>query len=258
MPSCKQITELATSRREGALDDEARRAFDGHLSGCPGCQAYLRQLDLSSQALGALPDPEVPVALRASLLAAFDARQAADEQARARAAARQPAWAALLGVVGAVALLVAGSENLSPALADWAVGAGLAAAAAGLAAVARRLTPGVGAAAVSAALVAAVVRGAPGAGPDLAGLECLAIELGCAGLVAGAGWLATRRTPDPAALGTWAVAGALAGGAALQVGCHGSSHLEHLLAFHVAGVLGVVVAALLLGRRRPARAAGAS
>ncbi|HET9553720.1 MAG TPA: hypothetical protein VFP50_12195, partial [Anaeromyxobacteraceae bacterium] len=78
-------------------------------------------------------------------------------------------------------------------------------------------------------------------------------ELAAAGATAGVAWLVLRRGAAPllrSTLGAWAVAGALAADAALQISCaeHGSA--AHLVAFHLAGVLLVLGAGLLasLGR----------
>lgn len=256
MTSCKEISELATAYREGGLEPAIRRAYEVHLAGCPGCRAFDGQLQVTARAVAALPPPELPAALQQRLLAAFDARQAALRQAPARAPAAPPgarwhAWEAVFGVAGVAALLVGLARHPSHAVADWIVAAALAAGAMAFAALVRRLTVRFAAAALSAALVAAALRGVEGPLAGGTGLDCLLTELGAAAVVTGVGWLASRRTGGLAALGGWAVAGALAGDAALQIACAERTSLPHLLAFHAGGVL-LVAAAVLLLTRRPA------
>jgi len=258
MPSCKEITELATSWSEGALDPVAERSFDDHLAACSGCRTWVRQLDVTARAIGSLPPPELPAELRDRLLRGFDAWRAARGagEAPARAAARpqgggRHAWEAFFAVVAVVAFLVGIARNPSHALEDWAVASALAAGAIGLAAVARRFTLRFAAAAVSAAFVAAVVRGgSEGRLGFPAGLECLLTVAGAAAAVTGAAWLAARRGRGSVALGAWAVAGALAGDAALQIACGRNESLPHLAAFHAGGVLAVAALAAAVARLR--------
>jgi hypothetical protein len=49
-------------------------------------------------------------------------------------------------------------------------------------------------------------------------------------------------------LGAWAVAGALAGDATLQITCSHHAALSHLLVFHAGGVLAVLAASWLWSR----------
>jgi anti-sigma factor RsiW len=60
MTSCRDIAERADSLAEGGLDPALRRELEAHLAGCPQCQAFVAQLDLTSRALRALPPPELP------------------------------------------------------------------------------------------------------------------------------------------------------------------------------------------------------
>ena len=75
------------------------------------------------------------------------------------------------------------------------------------------------------------------------GVDCMLDELVAAALpLAATAWM-FRRRPFPGALATAAAAGALAGQAALHIGCSGSHNASHLWVFHVGGV----AAAALLG-----------
>lgn len=260
MWTCRQTVEMATDRSEGSLDGSARIAFDEHLLGCAGCAAYVRQLDVTRQALGRLPEPEVSPALSEAILAGFDALVGAQGGAPARDPA--PGWrfspwptaGALVGIV----LLLAFARQRSQAPDDWAVAAVLALAALAVASRAGRLAVGVVLAAVAASIAAALAGGSAG-GLDVAtGAECLAMELALGALVAGAAWVGVRgetKAKVRPALATGGLAGALAADAALQLACHSHGALPHLLAFHVGGV--VVVAAVAAAVVRSARRAGA-
>jgi hypothetical protein len=260
MPTCKQMTEMATDRVEGALGFLDRLRFDRHLAGCDGCQAYVRQLEATIQALRRLPEPEVSPALDDALMAQFDAwaaarpaPQANPPTPEARATARFAPWPAL-GAAAMLGLLVAFARNRSQAPDDWMVGAALAAAALAMAALAGRLAVGVVVAAVSAAVAAALFAGRGGALDAATGVDCLGLELVAAAAVGGAAWLGTRggsRVVVRRSLAAGAVAGALVADAALQITCGSHGALPHLLAFHVGGVL-LVSAAALLVLRKPA------
>jgi hypothetical protein len=256
MPTCKEITELATGSLEGALDPATRRGVEQHLAGCPGCRTWLEQLDVARRAVGSLPPPQLPGHLREQLMGQLDARLAARgravEPVRAAAGPEGPgqfAWEALLALAAVVALLAGLAHHPSRAPGDLAVASGLAAGAIALGLLARRLTLRLAAVAVSAALVAAMVRGGPGPLAALMGLECLVTEAAAAVAVAGAAWLAFRRGARSGRRGAWLVVGALGGDAALQVACAGQTSLPHLLAFHAGGVLAAAAVALVAGRR---------
>lgn len=251
MPSCKEITEVATIFLEGGLGSAAQLGVEEHLATCAGCRTWMRQLEITARAVGALPAPQLSDELRARLLDQFDALQAR-RAARAGAAvqaAGPPAWPAAVAVVGAVAVQVGAARSPSHAVGDWAASLALAAVAFALALLVRRVTLRVALVAASAALAAAVVRG--GSGPLAAwrGLECLLVELATAAVVVGAAWLVNRRPMGHAVLGSWAVAGALAGAAALQVSCSEHLSLAHGVTSHVAGVVVVAAAASIAARR---------
>jgi len=263
MLNCRQLTELATSYTEGALDPATTRSVEEHLGTCQGCRTWQAQLTLAARLLRSLPQPEVTAEARDAALRQFDAWQAARAAGGVPAAVeglatgragRVPDIAeagsgrriavALVAVVGLAALLVLAARRPSLSPGDWAVAGALTLAAIGIAALARRLTAAFAAAAVSASLVAAVVRGGAGPWELAAGLDCLVTEVAAAAGLATVGWLAARRRLDPAHPSVWAVAGALAGDAALQITCGSHGSLAHLALFHVGGVL---LTALLAG-----------
>lgn len=260
-PTCQQLAAQASELLDGRLDPGTLRAFQAHLASCDGCRAFVAQLEATRLALGRLPPPEVPAALREDLLARFDAL-AAGAPAPAHAEASGPGAGRLLPwiVAGAAAivgaLLVLASRHASQAPADLVVSAGLAAASLAVAATAHRFAARhavLGAAAAGLAALAAGRGGAPEAGE---GALCLAAELGAAGAVGLVAWSLARRSPGaPArrAFGAGALAGALMADAALQLTCGAHLALAHLAAFHLGGVAVVAaVAARLL--RSPARA----
>lgn len=45
--TCREVVELATDHFEAALPAPDRERFAAHVAGCPGCQAYLRQLRIT-------------------------------------------------------------------------------------------------------------------------------------------------------------------------------------------------------------------
>jgi hypothetical protein len=248
MLTCRQMTEMATDRSEGHLGSLERERFDRHLEGCDGCRAYVRQLEVTTQALRRLPEPEISAALNDALMA-----QLAVARAPARAPSRFSPWP-VLGAVAVLGLLLAFARNRSQSPDDWLVGAALAVAALAVAAMAGRFAVGVVVAAVSAAVAAALFAG--GQGPLAAdhGAVCLSIELVAAAAVGGAAWLGARGgTPQAVrrSLAAGAVAGALAADAALQITCGAHNAMPHLLMFHAAGVLLVAAVALLVGLKRP-------
>jgi hypothetical protein len=122
-----------------------------------------------------------------------------------------------------------------------------------LAALGRRVTFGSAAVAVSTSLGAALLAGRSGSLDFSTGLECLLI-VGLASVgSAGAAWGWLRGEPVERrrhGAGSSAVAGALAGVAALQIVCGAHSSLVHLLTFHVGGLLLMAAAALLVSRSR--------
>ena len=248
MLTCKQMTEMATDRAEGYLEPPERDRFDRHLAGCDGCRAYVKQLELTTQALRRLPEPEISSALDDALMAQFVAARAP-----AGASPRFSPWPVLAGG-GVLALLLAFARNRSQSPEDWAVGAALAVTALAVAALAGRFALGVVVAAVSASLAAALVAGRGGGLQVAIGVHCLGTELMAAAAVAGAAWLGARGGSPVAvrrSLAAGAVAGALVADAALQITCGAQDATAHLLTFHVGGVLIVAAAALLAWKVKP-------
>jgi len=261
MPTCKQMTEMASDRTEGNLGFLERLRFDRHLTRCEGCQAYVRQLAATTQALRHLPGPEIPPALNAALMAQFDAWAAtrpavpaAVERSRPPSPAGRLALWPVLGSLATLGLLVAFARNRSQAPDDWMVGAALAVAALLMGSLAGRFAVGVVVAAVSAAVAAALFAGRGGALEVATGVDCLGLELLAAAAVGGLAWFGARggsREAVRRSLAAGAVAGALIADAALQITCGAHHSLPHLFAFHVGGVVAVAAGALLVLLRRP-------
>lgn len=266
MLTCREITELASDHAEGHLAEAVHRQVVAHLAGCPGCAAWVRQLAATSTALRSLPEPALPAALQASLLDRFDARTRARAAAGPAGAAPgssrvgwRLAWAPALAVAAGFGLLVGLARRTSEAPFDWVVAVVLAAVAVALVVAWRRLTVGFAALAAASAVLAAVSTGGPGSLDGAEGLECLLAVGGMAAATTGAAWAVLRREPGEvlgSAMGTWAVAGALAAVAALQVACGAHSSLAHLLVFHVGGLLAVMAVAHLAARRSAGLARG--
>lgn len=52
--TCKELVELVTAYREGALSPLERERFDAHIAICPPCARYVEQIDETIRALGGL------------------------------------------------------------------------------------------------------------------------------------------------------------------------------------------------------------
>jgi len=257
MLTCQKLTTLGSDYLDGALDAAARAELEEHLAACPGCTVWLQQLRMTSRAIGALPRPGLPLEVRQASLAAFD--RWAERSGAAAGARSGAAWTLAvpaLGTAAVFALLLFLARRPSSSRLDWGTGLALLAAAALLPFLGRARGSRAAIAGVAATLATALIGG--GAGPlDLGeGLECLAIVGLSAAAVAGVSRLALRRVAEASALstGTWAIAGAVAGAAALQVACGAHGSLLHLVAFHVGGVAAVAALAVRF-RGAPASAA---
>src|SRR3954451_18467616 len=68
---CDRLVELVTDYLEGALDEATTADFDAHLARCPGCDAYVDQLQRTAHQLGHVSLDGLPDAARAQLLEAF-------------------------------------------------------------------------------------------------------------------------------------------------------------------------------------------
>ena len=69
--TCREIVELVTDYVEGALGPEEREAVEMHLNLCDGCTDYLRQLRMSIELTGMLPEDAISPELEDELCAAF-------------------------------------------------------------------------------------------------------------------------------------------------------------------------------------------
>jgi len=69
--TCRQFVELVTDYLEDALDPAARRRFDTHVAGCPGCERYLDQVRTTQRTLGRMPLDALSAGARAQLMTAF-------------------------------------------------------------------------------------------------------------------------------------------------------------------------------------------
>jgi hypothetical protein len=73
MFACKDATEHMTDEREGALSGWLRARYRLHLTLCPYCRAFRRQLDTTVALARTIPRDEVPENVMNAALAAFRA-----------------------------------------------------------------------------------------------------------------------------------------------------------------------------------------
>ncbi len=52
--TCRELVELVTAYREGALSAAERRRFEEHVADCPPCERYVEQIDLTVRAAGGI------------------------------------------------------------------------------------------------------------------------------------------------------------------------------------------------------------
>lgn len=69
--TCRELVELVTDYVEGALSQSERARFERHIAACPGCAAYLDQMQRTIAALGELTEETIDEQVRAGLLHAF-------------------------------------------------------------------------------------------------------------------------------------------------------------------------------------------
>jgi anti-sigma factor RsiW len=69
--TCREFVELATNYLEGKLSAPDRERFEDHLALCPGCQAYMEQLEATLRALGRTSEDSLSADAREALLHAF-------------------------------------------------------------------------------------------------------------------------------------------------------------------------------------------
>ena len=69
--SCQELVELVTDYLEGALPEEERLRFEGHISRCDGCTVYLEQIRQTVAALGKLTEDRLSPEAERDLREAF-------------------------------------------------------------------------------------------------------------------------------------------------------------------------------------------
>lgn len=72
-PTCRDIVEMLTDYLEERLSIAERTSLEAHLSACPACVEYLRQLRATADSLGELSVEELPPALESELVHIFRA-----------------------------------------------------------------------------------------------------------------------------------------------------------------------------------------
>jgi anti-sigma factor RsiW len=68
---CREVVELVSDYLEGALDECDRIRFEGHLTACDGCTAYLEQMRQTVRVAGTLAPEALDPVFRAGLVDAF-------------------------------------------------------------------------------------------------------------------------------------------------------------------------------------------
>ena len=69
--TCQELVELVTAYLEDGLPPEDRARFDAHIEVCPGCRAYLAQIERTIGLSGALTPAQLDPEAEAALLEAF-------------------------------------------------------------------------------------------------------------------------------------------------------------------------------------------
>jgi anti-sigma factor RsiW len=69
--TCREFVELVTDYLEGRLPRAERERFEAHVAICPGCQAYIAQMEATLRALGRIPEDSLSPAASEELLHAF-------------------------------------------------------------------------------------------------------------------------------------------------------------------------------------------
>lgn len=238
MSACDQLRAEAAGIASLPQGDPERAQYLLHARDCPGCMQALREGEKLMRLIEASP---LPAPSRAALQRA-SAAIAAELRAPARPRWIWPAAAAAVAAF-CVPVLLAHQLDREGLLAALVVllAATLLAGTAGV------LRAGALVALAASAGFALAAGGVPvgllTTPVHLGGIDCALTELLAAALpLAATAWMFRRRSL-PGALATAAAAGALAGQAALHVGCSGSHSALHLWVFHV----GAVAAAALLG-----------
>jgi anti-sigma factor RsiW len=69
--TCREFVELVTDYLEGRMADAERDRFEAHVAICPGCQAYIAQMEATLRALGRIPKDSLSAPARDELLHVF-------------------------------------------------------------------------------------------------------------------------------------------------------------------------------------------
>ena len=69
--ACQEVVELVTDYLEGSMSGAQRRRFEGHLSGCPHCTEYLRQMRMTIALTGAVTPEDLSLEAQSELTAVF-------------------------------------------------------------------------------------------------------------------------------------------------------------------------------------------
>lgn len=201
MLNCHDLTELVTDYLEGRLPLMKRLELQLHLGMCRHCRAYLRQMRVTVQTLGRLPDTPMPEPIRDELLARFRNM-------------RRPVGS----VVATRASPVAALERWLAPRRGWGI---------------------VGAIAAFGTLLAVLFGGEVGSIHEGC-VRCLLTELGGAVVpIATATTLAStfRVRLSPSTLAALAAAGGFGGYLALTVVCPSFRVIPHTLVVHVGGLV---------------------
>ncbi|HEX8034897.1 MAG TPA: zf-HC2 domain-containing protein [Ktedonobacterales bacterium] len=52
--TCRELVELVTAYRDGALSPVEHQRFEEHVADCPPCERYVEQIDLTVRAAGGI------------------------------------------------------------------------------------------------------------------------------------------------------------------------------------------------------------
>lgn len=214
MLTCQQLTELVTDYLEGRLSLMERVSFQMHIGMCKRCRAYLRQMRMTVQTLGQMPVDPIPEGVRDDLLARFR-----DMRPKDSGGAASVPWT--LGLLAALERAIGRGRG-------WVVAGVL----------------------LAVVLVALFAFGLH-PGPLGNGARCVLVELATGGALVGLlGVLASARRSrlSSTTFGVVAMAGSLAGFAALQATCEMSRVAPHVLVFHVGGIVLAGAMGLLVSR----------
>ncbi len=263
---CEEVKDSAAGLASLALDDEDRMAAFEHARACAACASALAEGERLLSLIDALPPPPAPSADVLQRVAAEIRAELAAESGTATSvpARRQQRWwpegpvAATGAVLVAVAFVVALLQwyhRPAPTRiwveAFFVVGLAGAGAAVSL----LRRSPWVPLGLLGVSIGFALLRGSPH--EIVRAHDCSVLELIAASvtLVPAVLAVAIRRVRGGfSTLAGMSAAGALAGQAALDVVCRGNARLEHLLVWHVGGILIALLAGGALSALPPLRA----